>query len=288
MSKDIFFDRVTVLGVGLIGASLALALKRHKLCGHICGFGRKESNLVTAREMGIIDSFYLDPAKAVAGSGLVVFSLPVGLFIETAREIRNSLKADAVVTDVGSVKGELVSRMEEILSDRASFVGGHPIAGSEKSGIGTADPDLFKGRRCIVTRTENTSGSALELVADLWRSIGAKVEEMDPEEHDRVFGAVSHLPHVIAYEMINTIGEINSSYLEYAGRGLADVTRIASSSPELWRDICMLNRDNLVKFIDVFIGRLDRIKRDISSGEADRLKEEFAKAKALRDGIGQD
>ena len=288
MSKDIFFDRVTVLGVGLIGASFALALKRQKLCGHICGFGRKESNLVRAREMGIIDSFYLDPAKAVAGSGLVVFSLPVGLFVETAREIRTALIADAVVTDVGSVKGKLVSRMEEMLSQRASFVGGHPIAGSEKSGIETADPDLFRGRRCIVTETGNTSSSALELIVSLWQHLGAKVEKMDPEEHDRVFGAVSHLPHVIAYEMINTIGEIDSSYLEYAGRGFADVTRIASSSPELWRDICMLNRDNLVRFIDVFIGRLDRVKKDISSGEADRLKGEFGKAKALRDGIGQD
>ncbi len=288
MSKDIFFDRVTVLGVGLIGASFSLALKKHGLCGHICGFGRKESNLIVARERGIIDSFYLDPSRAVAGSGLVVLCLPVGLFLETATAIKSSLMADAVVTDVGSVKGRLVSRLEEILSDRAFFVGGHPIAGSEKSGIGTADPDLFRGRRCIVTETGNTRSAALKLVVDLWRSIGALVEKMDPQEHDRVFGAVSHLPHVIAYEMINTIDEIDSSYLEYAGRGLADVTRIASSSPELWRDICILNRENLVRFIDAFIGRLQRVREDVSSGEADRLEGEFTKAKALRDGIGQD
>jgi prephenate dehydrogenase len=288
MSRGIFFDRVTVLGVGLIGASLALALKRHKLCGHICGFGRKEANLSKAKETGVIDSFFLDPARATDGSQLVVFSLPVGLFIETAKEIKTSLISGAVVTDVGSVKGGLVRRMEETFSGRAAFVGCHPIAGSEKSGIDTADADLFLGRKCIVTETEKTESSALNRIVDLWQSIGAKVEKMDPEEHDRVFGAVSHLPHVIAYEIMKTVNEIDSSYLGYAGRGFADITRIASSSPELWRDICLLNRENLVAFIEVFIERLKQVKSDIASGKAGVLKEEFEKAKSLRDGIGQD
>jgi prephenate dehydrogenase len=288
MNRDIFFDRVTVLGVGLIGASLALAMKRHKLCGHICGFGRKEANLSMARELGLIDSFHLDPARASEGSQLIVFSLPVGRFIETAKEIRTSLIGGTVVTDVGSVKGDLVRRMEEIFSGKAAFVGCHPIAGSEKSGIDTADPDLFLGRRCIVTETDNTDSSALNRIISLWQSLGARVEKMDPEEHDRVFGAVSHLPHVIAYEIMNAVDDIDVSYLAYAGRGFADITRIASSSPELWRDICVLNRENLVKFIDAFVERLRKVRNNIAAGETDPLEKDFEKAKSLRDGIGQD
>lgn len=276
------------MGVGLIGGSFALAMKEHGLCGHICGFGRKEANLIRAKDNGILDSFDLDPAKASAGSDLILFSLPVGNFIKTAESIKDSLKHGALVTDVGSVKGRLVRQMEDILSSKASFIGAHPIAGSEKSGLDTAHADLFRGRRCIVTATPKSNSSALDLVERLWRSLGANVEAMDPDEHDRVFGAVSHLPHVIAFELVNAVDEINGSYLGYAGQGFTDATRIAASSPEIWRDICMLNRENLAAFIDLFIERLERLKRDALAGNAELLEREFRKAKALRDSIGQD
>lgn len=288
MNNKIFFDRVTILGVGLIGGSFALALRKHKLCGQICGFGRKEANLVKAKNMGIIDSFDLDPAKASSDSDLIFFSLPVGVFTETANWIKGSLKAGALVTDAGSVKGRLVRQMEDILSGKVSFVGAHPIAGSEKSGIDTADPDLFHGRRCIVTATDKTDNSARDRLIHLWQQLGAAVVTMDPEEHDRVFGAVSHLPHIIAYEMVATVNEINNSYLEYAGQGLMDSTRIAASSPELWRDICILNRENLAGFIDTFIGRLEKVKRDMVAENAPVLESEFRAAKTLRDSFGQD
>ncbi|HWR57463.1 MAG TPA: prephenate dehydrogenase/arogenate dehydrogenase family protein [Thermodesulfovibrionales bacterium] len=288
MTKDIFFDRVTVLGVGLIGGSFALAMKKRRLCGHICGFGRKETNLVRARDMGMIDSFALDPAEASVGSDLILFSLPIGFFTETAKRIKSSLKTGALVTDAGSVKGRLVCQMEDILSDKVSFIGAHPIAGSDKSGIDTAGPDLFLGRRCIVTATDRSNRSAMDLVVSLWQCLGAEVVPMSPEEHDRVFGAVSHLPHLIAYEMVNAIDEIDSSYLGYSGQGFADTTRIAASSPELWRDISIFNAENLAVFIDVFIGRLEKLKRNVVSGRADLLESEFRKAKALRDSIGQD
>lgn len=288
MNRDIYFDRVAILGVGLIGASFALAMKGRKLCGQISGFGRREANLARAKDMGIIDSFDLDPVKACVGADLILFSVPVGCVFGMAEKIRDSVKEGALVTDAGSVKGELVYRMEEIFSNRVSFVGAHPIAGSEKSGIDTAAPGLFLGRRCVVTATKKTDNSALDLLVNLWRRLGANVEIMSPEEHDRIYGAVSHLPHVIAYEMVNAVDEIDGSYLGYAGQGFIDSTRIASSSPELWRDICILNKNNLLKFIDVFIGRLERVKNDIGHEDAESLEREFRKAKALRDRIGQD
>jgi prephenate dehydrogenase len=283
-----FFNRVTVLGVGLIGASFALAMKKRGLCRTITGFGRKESNLVKAKERGIIDSFELDPGMASAGSDLVIFSLPASSFAETAKRIGGSLKEGAIVTDVGSVKGGLAYEMEEILSHRVSFVGAHPIAGSEKSGIETADADLFEGQKCIITPTKKTDRTAMDALVGLWQSLGAEVVMMTPEEHDKVLGAVSHLPHIVAYEMVNAIEEIDGSYLRYCGRGFRDVTRIASSSPEMWRDICMFNRENLVHFLDIFIGRLEKVKAYIARSDADLVEDEFRKAKALRERLGQD
>ena len=283
-----FFNKVTVLGVGLIGASFALAMKKRRLCGSITGFGRKEANLLRAKERGIIDSFEPDPGTACEGSDLVLFSLPVGSFAETAKRIADSLKKGVIVTDVGSVKGGLVYEMEEILSSGASFVGAHPIAGGEASGIGTADADLFEGQKCIVTPTGKTDGATVGIITGLWQSLGAEVVMLSPEEHDKVLGAVSHFPHVVAYEIVNAIDEIDGSYLRYCGRGFRDITRIASSSPELWRDICMFNRENLVRSLDIFIKRLEKAKAYIAGSDADSVEQEFRRAKSLRDGLGQD
>ena len=284
----LFFHKVTVLGVGLVGASFALAMKKRRLCGSITGFGRKEASLLRAKEKGIIDSFEADPGRACTDSDLVIFSLPVGSFADTAKRVAASLKEGAIVSDVGSVKGDLVYQMEKILSSRVSFVGAHPIAGGEKSGSETADADLFEGQKCIITPTGKTDVAARDAVSGLWRSLGAEVVTMSPGEHDRALGAVSHFPHIVAYEIVNTIDEIDDSYFRYCGRGLRDITRIASSSPELWRDICMLNRQNLVHFLDIFIGRLETVKAYLSGPDADSVEREFRRAKILRDGLGQD
>lgn len=283
-----FFKKVSILGVGLIGASFALAVKKRGLCGSVTGFGRNESNLVKAKDRGVIDSFDLDPVKASADSDLVLFAMHAGSFRETAKRIAGSLKKGTIVTDVGSVKGSLVREMEDIVSPDASFVGAHPIAGGEKSGIETADAELFKGRRCIITPTGKTDKAAMEMLVSLWQSLGAEVVTMSPEEHDRVLGAVSHLPHILAYEMVNAAAEIDESFLKYSGTGFRDITRIASSSPELWRDVCMLNRENLIHFIDVFMRRIEAVRGYMVSADADALEEEFRKAKTLRDGLGQD
>ncbi len=282
-----YLDKVTVLGVGLIGASFALAMRKRRLCGTITGFGRKRENLLAAKKRGIIDSLESDPGIACAGADLVLFSLPVGSFAETARRVTDSLKEGVIVTDAGSVKGRLVHEMEGILP-RGSFVGGHPIAGGERSGIENADADLFEGQNCIITPTEKTDRAAMDVLAGLWRALGAEVLMMSPEEHDKVMGAVSHFPHVVAYEIVNTVDEIDELYLRYSGRGFRDSTRIASSSPELWRDICLYNRENLVHFLEIFIRRLEKVKGQIAGADADSMEREFRKASLLRDELGQD
>jgi len=272
--------------VGLIGASFALALKKRGLCNHITGYGRKESNLKKAVKMKIIDSFAFDVSKACAGSDLVLFAVPVGKFTETAKKINGAFKKGAIVTDVGSVKGKLVRDMESLMPEGVNFVGAHPIAGSDKTGIDTATADLFSGARCILTPTKKTNKAALKKIKGLWKSLGAKVSTIDADEHDRIYAAVSHLPHVAAYAIVNAIADINKSYLGYAGNGFKDTTRIAASSPELWRDISMTNKKNILEFIEVLKKNLDKIGRHLKKSDANAVEKEFKKAKALRENVG--
>ncbi len=282
-----FFNRVTIIGVGLIGASFALALKKHKLCEQITGYGRSPENLQKAKEKAIIDSFELDPAKACDSSDLVLFATPVGIFIDIAKRIRSSLNRGALVTDVGSVKGKLVSDLEALMPEGVRFVGGHPIAGSDRSGISTAEADIFNGAKCIITPTDKTDKNALEKVIALWKALGSIVKQINPDEHDRIYASVSHLPHLIAYLIVNTVADIDSSYLKFSGQGFIDTTRIASSSPELWRDICILNKENLLESIEIFKNNLDRASQYLRAYDSESLEVYFKKAQALREGIGQ-
>jgi len=278
---------VTILGVGLIGASFALAIKKHELCREVVGYGRREENLIRAKEKGIIDSFELDPSKACKDSDLILFATPVGSFIELSKTILVSLKKGAVVTDVGSVKGRLVSDMEALMPEGVFFVGAHPIAGSDRSGIDSAAGDLFKGAQCIITPTEYTDKNTLENVKALWNVFGSLIKIINPDEHDRIYAAVSHLPHLIAYEIVNTVADMDSSYLAFSGKGFKDTTRIASSSPELWRDICLLNKDNLLDSIEIFKNNLDRVSQYLRAYDSKSLETDFKRARTLREGIGQ-
>ncbi|OHE56535.1 MAG: hypothetical protein A2Z47_16015 [Thermodesulfovibrio sp. RBG_19FT_COMBO_42_12] len=282
-----FFNRVTIIGVGLIGASFALALRKYKLCKQITGYGRSPENLQKAKEKAIIDSFELDPAKACDSSDLVLFAAPVGSFIDIAKRIRSSLNKGAIVTDVGSVKGKLVSDLEALMPGGVCFVGGHPIAGSDRSGISTAEADIFDGAKCIITPTDKTDKNALEKVIALWKALGSIVKQINPDEHDRIYASVSHLPHLIAYLIVNTVADIDSSYLKFSGQGFVDTTRIASSSPELWRDICILNKENLLESIEIFKNNLDRASQHLRACDSESLERDFKKAQALREGIGQ-
>ena len=286
--KKIYFDKVTIIGVGLIGASFSLAMKKKGLCGTVCGFGRSRENLVRAKEKGIIDSFGSDAASACKDSDLIMLSTPVGTFLELAKAIAPVLKKGAVVTDAGSVKGRLVYNIEKIMPEGVHYIGGHPIAGSDRSGIETSSEELFRNAKCVITPTENSDGSSLQTVTALWESLGSEVIIMTPENHDKVYAAVSHLPHLIAYNIMNTVAEIDTSYLNFCGQGFKDTTRIASSSPELWRDICIMNRENLIEMITVFQKNLETLGRYLRASDPDSIEKEFRKARTLREGIGQD
>lgn len=278
------FERVTVLGVGLIGGSLARAMKKRKLCKHVVGHGRNEKNLGQAKELGIIDSYELDPASACDGSDLIVFATPVETFMSLAEKVSGALQKGALAIDVGSLKG-IVYEMEKRMAGRAEFVGCHPIAGNEGSGIEASSPELFEGALCIITRTEKSVNSAVEKTAGLWTALGCRVEYLSPEEHDRVYGLVSHFPHLAAYAMLNTAGDVDPGYLRYAGPGFKDTTRISLSAPALWRNICLMNRDNIIEFIDVFTENLEKLRGRLEDEDSEGLDADFSRARALRESI---
>ncbi len=278
------FEKTAILGVGLLGASLALALKKKGISRTVSGSGRTEDNLRTALEKGIIDSYSLDPREAVKGADLVVLATPVGAFLETARTIKDSLDRDSIQTDVGSVKGALVYELESILP---RFVGAHPISGGERSGAHNATDGLFDGVRCIITGTSRTEPRALGTIEQLWRALGSNVELMDPDMHDRIYALVSHLPHVLAYCLVNTLDATDSECIRFAGQGFKDTTRIALSSPELWRDVCGLNRKNLLNSIKAFKQELEKVETLIHDNDLGGVEAEFARARSLRKRIDQ-
>ena len=281
--REPLFNNVTIIGVGLIGASCALVLKERGLCSTVCGYGRKEANLKQAKEQGIINEYSLEIRKACEHADLVILSTPVGLFKKIVHEIRDVLKKNTLITDVGSVKGSLVNELEELMPEGVRYIGSHPIAGSDRSGIAHARADLFDGARCIVTPTARSEKSTVQQITTLWESCGGNVEIMDPMLHDEIYAAVSHLPHLIAYALVNTVGDSNAEYLKYAGPGFRDTTRIALSSPELWRDIALLNGDNLIALIERFGSNLGMIVSLIKNADAAGLEHEFSKARTLRE-----
>lgn len=282
LKNKLFFNKVTIVGVGLIGASFALALREKGLCETICGYGRREENLKRAKEQGIIDDYSLDVRKACEDSDLILLSTPVGIFKDIVENIKGVLKKGALVTDAGSVKGKMVYELELSMPDGVHYVGSHPIAGSDKSGIDDARADLFNNARCIITPTEKSDELAKNKVVSIWEALGARVELMDPFKHDEIYAAVSHFPHIVAYTIVNTIGDVDSEYIEYAGQGFKDTTRIALSSPEMWRDISVFNKGNLIRLIDVFRNNLDKLTKYLKEDNASGVEEEFLKAQTLR------
>ncbi|MDX9713944.1 MAG: prephenate dehydrogenase/arogenate dehydrogenase family protein [Dissulfurispiraceae bacterium] len=278
----LLFDKVALMGVGLIGASLAKAMKVRGLCGSITGYGRNIDNLERASAEGIIDNYTTTPQECCKDADLIVLASPPAVFGSLVREARHSFKNSAIVTDVGSIKGKTVFEMESLMPPDVHFVGAHPIAGSEKTGIAGSSPDLFNGALCLITPTQTTNKSALERVSKLWSTTGAVVEFMDPFRHDEVYAAVSHFPHIIAYELVNAVADADPEFLKYAGRGFRDTTRIAMSSPELWRDISILNSEELLRLISLFRKRLDDMAYYLRDKNGQQIEAEFSKARALR------
>jgi prephenate dehydrogenase len=283
------FKQMTIVGVGLIGGSLGMICKQQGLVETVIGTGRRVENLEQAVALRAIDRYSTELAEAASGSDLLVLATPVDTFEDALKICGPELARGAVVTDVGSVKGRLVSRMEALVREDTAVVGAHPIAGKEKSGVAAATIDLFRGARCILTPTSRTNPTALAKIRRLWEETGAVITEMDPGLHDQVLGAVSHLPHIVAYALVNAIASIEESQTPdvdlqaLSGGGYRDTTRIAASSPEMWRDICLWNRDNLVAQIDEYMSCLDRFRGLIKSGDSEGLFREMDRAKHVRE-----
>lgn len=279
------FRRMVVAGVGLIGGSLALAARKRGLIDEIIGYGRGEKNLRAAQRKGLIDRYFLDEREIPKGVDLLILATPVQATVTLAASFLPRLEPGCLVSDVGSVKARIVRDMERLLPRRIPFVGAHPIAGGEQWGSQAALPDLFSGHRCILTPTRNTGPGALKKVACFWRRVGAKVEVMDPDLHDRVLAAVSHLPHVLVFTLVNALNRstVDSVDLkEYCGGGFRDFTRIASSRPEIWRDICLANRRAIGKSLTDYSKQLERLRKWIRNGRADLLEREFSLANEVR------
>lgn len=288
----VHFKQVAIVGVGLIGGSLGMLLKRDGLADAVVGIGRRVENLKTAVELGAIDRYVLDATDGVRDADLVILATPVDTYERHLREWGPALRPRAIVSDVGSVKGALVERAEQLLPDAVRFVGAHPIAGKEKTGVAAGSVTLFNGARCILTPTKRTDPQALQAVRALWEAAGSIVLTMDPILHDKVLGAVSHLPHVAAFALINALSEVQKStpeldLLAYSGGGLRDTTRIAASSPEMWRDIFLWNRDNLVAQIEVYERHLQQLKRLIQSGDGPAIERELERAKRVREQLNR-
>ena len=276
------FERVAVIGVGLIGGSFALALKAAKLCGHVAGIGRGAANLQLAKERGIIDSI----AAEASDADLVLVATPVAQFPQVLASIAPRLKPSAIVTDAGSTKRDVVAAARAALGAKISqFVPAHPIAGAEKSGAGAAQAELFRGKRVVLTPLPENSAASLAAVEAAWTACGARVSRMSPEEHDAVFAAVSHLPHLLAYALVHEFaGRGNSAQLfGYAAGGFRDFTRIASSHPEMWRDICVANREPLLAELERYAAKLRALRPLLERGDGAALEKLFAEARAARE-----
>lgn len=285
----VHFKHVAIIGVGLIGGSLGMILRRKTLADQVVGVGRRVENLRTAVELGAIDRYVGDPKEGVRGADLVILATPVDTYQAHLDDWAHCLAPGAIVTDVGSVKGSLVERSEAAMPAGVHFIGAHPIAGKEKTGVTAGSDQLFKGARCILTPTKHTDPRALERVKQLWEEAGSVLLTMDPHAHDQILGAVSHLPHVAAFALMIALADLRDHEIPsldlagHSGGGLRDTTRIAASSAEMWRDIFLWNRDNIVSFIDRYERALEDLKHLIKAGDAAGIEKAIERAKDERE-----
>jgi prephenate dehydrogenase len=279
-------NRLTIYGVGLIGGSLARALKAAGACGEIVGYGRSVAPLQRALELGVIDRYETDPAAAVRGSEVVLLGVPVGAVEAVLRELRPHLDSDTIITDVGSTKGSVVAAAETVFGVLPPrFIPGHPIAGTEQSGVEASFAELFRQRRVILTPTAQSDAAALATIRWMWQQTGAEVTEMSVAHHDEVLAATSHLPHLLAFTLVDTLARLedHDDIFRFAAGGFRDFTRIASSSPQMWHDICLNNREALLKMVGRFSAELATLAAAIERGDGEAILQTFERAKAARD-----
>ncbi|MCC5857945.1 MAG: prephenate dehydrogenase/arogenate dehydrogenase family protein [Ectothiorhodospiraceae bacterium] len=278
--------RLCLIGVGLIGGSWVRALRGAGQVGQVVGCGRTPENLERAVSLGVIDSYALDPAEAVQEADLVVVAVPLGAMAAVFRRIAPALAPDAVVTDVGSAKGTVIADARAELGSRLpDFVPGHPIAGTEKSGVEASFPDLFRGRRVILTPLDETRAEAVERVRAVWQVAGAVVSSMDARHHDDVLAATSHLPHVLAYGLVDSLSRWSDrdEIFQYAAGGFRDFTRIASSDPVMWRDICLANHEALTDALERYTADLQLLMEAVRARDGEQLMTVFQNARRARE-----
>jgi prephenate dehydrogenase len=278
------WNQVTIIGVGLIGGSLGLALKKRGLARRVIGVGHRQASLDQAQACGAADHTTLDAPGGVRESDLVVLATPIGMFREMVERVRPALAPGATVIDVGSTKARVVATLEPLMPPGRSFVGCHPIAGSEQRGVTAARADLFMGAVCIITPTERTSPAAAARVEETWRALGMTVHAMSPDMHDRVLAQVSHLPHVVAAALVRVTDALHEPYV---GPGWSDTTRVASGDAALWRDILMSNADEVASALDGFQGILQAFSQALRQGDAAGIEALLAESKTRRDRLAR-
>lgn len=286
--SNFMIRRLVIIGVGLIGGSLARILRQRGACEEIIGCGRGVENLQTAVELGVIDRYTTDVAEAVVDADVVVVAVPLGAMAKTFATMSPHLAADTVVTDVGSAKASVVADARAHLTSHFSnFVPGHPIAGTEKSGVTASFAELFEKRRVILTPLLDTDISAYSRVRKMWQIAGAEVIDMAVDHHDEVLAATSHLPHVLAYSLVDTLAKMDerSEIFRFSAGGFRDFSRIASSDPQMWHDICLANREAVLKVLSLFNNELKQLTEALQQRNSEVILEVFHRAKTARDNL---
>jgi len=289
MDKPAIFEKLALVGIGLIGSSIARRVKVDGVANEIAIATRSSDTLNRAKELALGDTYFLDAAEAVQGADCVILCSPVGTYGAIAAHIAPHLMAGAIVTDVGSVKASVVEQMSPHLPEHVHFIPGHPIAGTEYSGPEAGFPSLFDNRWCILTPNENSDQDAVEKLQSFWRALGSDVEIMEVEHHDLVLAVTSHIPHLIAYNIVGTASDLEdvteSEVMKFSAGGFRDFTRIAASDPEMWRDVFLHNRKAVLEILGRFSEDLARLQRAVRWGDGDLLFEHFSRTRTIRKGI---
>jgi len=292
---SVIYDRVALLGLGLIAGSMALAMREKGLAGRIVGHARSVETRQTALEIGLVDEVFDTAAEAVRGADLVVFCVPVGVMGQLAEQVAPHLEKGATVTDVGSVKGAVIKAIAPHIPEGVHFIPGHPLAGTEHSGPRAGFASLFHNRWCLLTPLEGTDPKALDRLRRLWTEMGANVDEMDAAHHDLVLAVTSHAPHLIAYTMVGVADDLKRvterEVINYSAAGFRDFTRIAASDPTMWRDVFLNNKEATLEILGRFTEELFDLQRAIRRGDGQQLFDYFTRTRAIRRGIieaGQD
>ena len=277
-------NKITIIGVGLIGGSLARSLKERNLANVVFGYGRDQARLEDAQKLNIIDRFSTSIEEAIVGAEIIVIATPVGTFQSILGEIEPLITENVIITDVGSTKSDIVNIVHNVLKVKSNcFIPAHPIAGKERSGFEVSDSMLFDGKKVIITPQENNSSDSIQVIEKMWKGVGAEVDFMSAESHDNLLGMTSHLPHMLAFSLVNYLVNQNPTASIYAGGGFKDFSRIASGDAIMWRDICLQNKDQIISHLKGYQSTLNDLLEAIGDENSEKLELLFTTAKKTRD-----